>query len=51
MKRTVTNFFIYIFLGFLVIGGICIVQNLFQEIEKTVYPKPTTTHVLAYPKC
>jgi hypothetical protein len=48
MKRTLTNFVTFIFLGFLLLGGICIVQNLVQEIEKSISPKQNSQHILAY---
>lgn len=48
MKRSLTNFVTFIFLGFLLLGGICILQNLIQEIEKSFSTKPDTQHILAY---
>lgn len=50
MKRTITNFFTFIFLGFLLLGGICIVQNLCQEIEKKVSNNSDPHPIVAYQK-
>lgn len=48
MKRTLANFVTLIFLGFLLLGGICIAQNLIQEIEKSFSPQTCSQHILAY---
>lgn len=48
MKRTLSNFATFIFLGFLLLGVICIAQNLIQEIEKSFSPRPLSQHILAY---
>lgn len=47
MKRSLANLVTFIFLGFLLLGGICIVQSLVGELEKTFSPKPGS-HVLSY---
>jgi len=48
MRRTLTQIFTFILLGFLVIGAIGVFQNIVQDVQKTFNPTPKSIHILAY---
>lgn len=50
MKRTLTNIIFFVFFSFLLIGIICALQNVIQDIQRTFSPSPPEQrHILAYP--
>jgi hypothetical protein len=46
MKRSVTNFITLLFIGFLMIGVICVLQNIVQDVHRTF--STGSPHILAY---
>lgn len=48
MRRTLTQIFTLILLGFLVIGAIGVFQNIIHDVQKSFNPDSRTKHVLSY---
>lgn len=48
MKRAFTRAIALVFIGFLFIGGVNVVQNIMQNVHNVFYPSSNTHHILAY---
>lgn len=48
MKRTLSNITALIFFSFLLIGGISVLQNVIQAVQKSFSPSPSAKHILTY---
>jgi hypothetical protein len=48
MRRTLTHVTLVMLLGLLFMGGVNIVQNFLQSLQKNTHPHPVKKHILAY---
>lgn len=48
MKRAFTSAIALVFIGFLFVGGVNVIQNVMQNVHKAFSPAPHTRHILAY---